>query len=72
MDKPSVGRIVHFVQKNSPEHVPGVICYVHKDGSTINIGCWDPRGNPTSGIDGVREDQTGATPLTWHWPERSK
>ncbi len=76
---PTVGRIVHITQKESPEHLPAVIVYVHPpgahrsnlalDGTLLNVGCWDPRGEPTPGIQGLPEDQTGKRPQSWHWPE---
>jgi hypothetical protein len=80
--KPAVGRIVHVTQQSSPEHVPGIVCYVHPpgafksdpatDGILINVGAWDPRGRPTEGLDGVPEDQTGKRVNAWHWPEREE
>lgn len=77
---PTVGLIVHVTQRGSPEHVPAVICYVHpsgahrsdpaKDGILLNVGCWDCHGEPTPGIQGIPEDQTGQREMSWHWPER--
>lgn len=78
---PTIGRIVHVVSIGSPEHVPAIITYVHrpgayhsdpaKDGTLLNIGMWDPAGEPTPGIQGIPEDQTCQREMSWHWPERT-
>ena len=79
--KPSVGRIVHFVQQNSPEHLAAVIAHVHptpnkhptyqaNDGVWLNLGMWTPGGDPVPGLQGVPEDQSGKRANSWHWPEK--
>jgi len=78
---PTIGRIVHITQKGSPEHLPAFVVYVHPpgahrsntalDGTLLNVGCWDVHGEPTPGIQGIPEDQTGAREQSWHWPERT-
>lgn len=80
--KPTVGRIVHFVQQHSPEHLAAVVCAVlppgahrshpEKDGTLLNLGMWSPAGHPSEGVEGVPEDQIGKRANSWHWPEREE
>jgi hypothetical protein len=83
--KPSIGRIVHFVQDNPPRygegtvHLPAVITAVWSD-TCVNLQVFTDGSN--SEIDGTNFQHakwvTSATldgsdsphPGTWHWPEK--
>lgn len=87
MAKPSIGRIVHYVD-GSGKHVPAIIADVesqdkvslavfHPTANSITSGP-DPCGNrhpvgSTLFIDSafVKHDEEKA-PKTWHWPEREE
>jgi hypothetical protein len=79
---PSVGRIVHYVAYGTPggeypvgEHRAAVITEVGFDGSSetgsvarVGLCILNPTGMFFTR--GLREDPTGQTPGSWHWPER--
>lgn len=78
--RPTIGRIVHIVnqgydfggQPMKPlSHQAAIIICVNSDGPCPTINCvqWDEFGNQSTAM-GVKEDQTGQTQRTWHWPER--
>jgi hypothetical protein len=74
LDKPSIGRIVHYVAADSPHHVPGVITRVLSE-ERVNIHLWwDP--NTVKRYDQAREgancihDETAEHVGSWHWPEK--
>lgn len=82
--KPSIGRIVHFIQQKIPSqgsgniHLPAIITYVHSetlvnlqvitDGANSEVF---PFPNPLSikWQPFVELDQTASNVGTWHWPE---
>ena len=82
--KPSIGRIVHFVQKK-PEgyseglvHIPAIIIAVWSD-TCVNLQVFTD-GSNSEGSDHYQTsvkwitssslDETGLQPRTWHWPEK--
>lgn len=82
--KPSIGRIVHFVQEKPAAygggvvHLPAVITAVWGD-TCVNLQVFTDGSN--SEVDGTNFnhikwvtsatlDATGTQPRTWHWPER--
>lgn len=73
--KPSIGRIVHYVLDGSGEHRPAVITKVfgltcvnlHVFGDACDLGK-DINRHPTS----VQYEPITETPCTWHWPEREE
>ena len=71
--RPSVGRIVHYVAYGSsggeykPEHRAAIITQVG-EGGTVGLCVLNPTGQFFNTA--VREDQSGETSGTWHWPER--
>ena len=72
---PSVARIVHFVLPNG-EHRPAVIVRVWSE-VCVNLSVFTDGENDAAygqGADTVWETSRlldpGATPGTWHWPER--
>lgn len=67
VQKPSVGRVVHFVD-GQDNCCSAQVAHVHDDGMTINIGYLDRNGvayNSTS-VAYSAEPKS----YTWHWPER--
>jgi len=68
--KPSIGRIVHYVQDGDPvRHRPAIITGV-LDGGAITaevFGLGSARF-----VSGVKEDQETKAIATWHWPEREE
>lgn len=83
--KPSIGRIVHFVQKK-PEgygevfvHLPAIIVAVFGD-TCVNLQVFVD-GNNSEGsyyanevkwVTSVTLDQTATQPRSWHWPEKTE
>jgi hypothetical protein len=82
--KPSIGRIVHFVQ-DKPEvfgsgciHLPAIITAVWGD-TCVNLQVFTD-GYNSEGVDsspGIKlitssmcDETTEPAPRTWHWPER--
>jgi len=76
--KPSVGRIVHYVQQDGT-HLPAMVVSVHH-GDKLNLLVFlDQRTYPfgfvanyTERQELVHSDETSKLPATWHWPEREE
>jgi hypothetical protein len=68
--KPSIGRIVHFVEENGA-HSAAIVTGVQGD---VIVGLLTApfRDSPMSISHpaGFTHDESGQTPATWHWPER--
>lgn len=86
--KPSIGRIVHFVQSKPYSqglvHLPAVIVAVWGP-ECVNLQVFTDMGNSeyqhpegTTAPSGVKwitsvsQDETASKPRTWHWPEREE
>jgi len=74
MDKPSVGRIVHYVLHEG-RHLPAIITDVNETEDTVNLFVfWDPlvprRYDLEKGAVDCKFDKNSVTTGTWHWPER--
>lgn len=84
--KPSIGRIVHFVQKTNLNygecivHLPAIITAVHSD-TCVNLQVFTDGSNSESGLSSnhpsakwitsaTLDQSTEPQPYTWHWPER--
>ncbi len=81
--KPSIGRIVHFVQNRpgpygaSRVHLPAIITSVWSD-TAVNLqvftDCFnsdEPNILPVKWVTTVTfDDSAEPQPRTWHWPER--
>ncbi len=67
--KPSVGRIVHYVNELRSEHVAAVVTSVEKD-TVIWVTAFYPGRVPTPIPHPVRQSEKGQEEGTWHWPER--
>lgn len=83
--KPTIGRIVHFVQSKPADyggglvHLPAVITSVHGD-TCVNLQVFTDGSNsetgPSSNLPSVKWitsatlDETATRSYTWHWPER--
>jgi hypothetical protein len=81
--KPSIGRIVHFVQKkpagygDGVVHLPAIIVAVWGD-TCVNLKVFtdgtnsDPEETlPVKWVTSASLDETETPqPRTWHWPER--
>jgi hypothetical protein len=83
--KPTIGRIVHFVQKKPEQygsgvvHLPAIITAVWGD-SCVNLQVFTdgsnsepgPNANPpsTKWITSATLDASGQQPMSWHWPEK--
>lgn len=69
--KPSIGRIVHYVQpdiyQRSGEHLAAVVTRVYPDGK-LSLQVFAE--TCTYLVFNVTEDQAGLVNGTWHWPER--
>lgn len=82
MDKPSVGRIVHYigplVEYGDGSFRAGpcraaIITNVIESGradSHVDLTIFDPNGQLVTGA--VRYDAERTTGETWHWPEREE
>jgi hypothetical protein len=71
--KPSIGRIVHFVEERSRDHIAAIITAVHeKDYVDLTIFL-PPKGMTSVGAETrslVPFEESANQPKTWHWPER--
>lgn len=69
--KPSVGRVVHFVAPyvsvGDDAHRAATIAHVNADG-TVNLGILDRNGKTFSRTNIPYDEQKAV--CTWHWPER--
>lgn len=76
MLKPTVGRIVHYVDFQNGGTDPGpcraaIVTHViepDKADAYVDLTIFDPNGYRLDGA--VKNDETRATGETWHWPER--
>lgn len=69
MQKPSIGRIVHYVAALG-EHQAAIICAVRVDEpGYVNLTTFSLFGIAIPVRD-VPFDETGREPHSWHWPER--
>ncbi len=76
--KPSVGRIVHYVDwtefGDGPRPGPcraAIVTNViepDKADAYVDLTIFDPNGQRVDGA--VKSDETRTTGETWHWPER--
>lgn len=85
--KPSIGRIVHFVQSkpfgDGLVHLPAIVVAVWGP-DCVNLQVFTDMGNsePTYNgtvapsankwITSVNRDDSASQPRTWHWPEREE
>ena len=69
MTKPSLGRIVHYVDESGTEHA-AIITHVWTD-ATINLYSF-PADNAQQGgaVLSVPLSKIWDLPASWHWPER--
>jgi hypothetical protein len=68
--KPSIGRIVHYVQDGvKVRHRPAIITAVQEGGAIEAevFGLGSARF-----VSGVMEDEETKAIATWHWPEREE
>lgn len=65
-NKPSIGRIVHYL---TPEgvHLPAIVTAA--TGDICDLIVFSPR-KPAYPVPDVRHAEPVMTPDTWHWPER--
>lgn len=63
MQKPSVGRIVHFNNNGTKE--AALIVFVHND-ELVNLVTWNAGGTQTTRT----SMRLGGEPGQWSWPER--
>lgn len=63
MQKPSIGRIVHYVNHDG-RHLAAIVTKVND--STIHIGVFDDSYVVVKYVD--YDESAGSN--TWHWPER--
>lgn len=63
MQKPSIGRIVHYVN-HSGQHLAAIVTKVND--STVHLGVFDDAYVVIKYVD--YDESTGIN--TWHWPER--
>lgn len=71
-DRPSIGRIVHFVNAGHSLGTYSSTCRAAvvtdlKDDVTVTLAVFHPRGQAF--YDGITYDE-GKAGGTWHWPER--
>lgn len=66
--KPSVGRVVHYVSGRSGNHLAAIIAFVNEDG-TVNLGAFDEFGGHMQRRH-VPYDASAKVAGSWHWPER--
>lgn len=76
--KPSVGRIVHYVCGRGV-HRPAIVTCVHSDGESVGLHVFTCYGDSFDGratyqlvnqAGNVEHDEAGKPTATWHWPER--
>lgn len=74
MNKPTVGRIVHYVLETG-RHLPAIITDCSESDETVNLFVfWDARVPQRydfeKGVIDCKQDEKEKVPSTWHWPER--
>lgn len=80
--KPSIGRIVHYVQKRPAHygdvlvHLPAIIVATHGE-TTVNLQVFTDGTNSdlenmanVKWVTSVVQDETASQVRSWHWPER--
>jgi hypothetical protein len=83
--KPTIGRIVHFVQKRPAPYgdgtlvLPAIVVAVWGD-TCVNLQVFTDSGNSEGGDNGnlamkwitsvSLDESADPAPRTWHWPER--
>jgi hypothetical protein len=80
--KPTIGRIVHYVQKKPPMygdgfvHLPAIVTAVWGD-MCVNLQVFTDGTNsdeqnmsPVKWVTSATLDETATQPRSWHWPER--
>lgn len=70
--KPSVGRIVHYVDPKFETDQPraAIVVFVHDDNIRVNLTVFDTDGTPYA-MESVPFDIEGMhKPHTWFWPPR--
>lgn len=85
MDRPTIGRIVHYVLASGPnvlEHRPAIVVGVDPSGPVnlhVFLDGFRDVGRSATGqytphftqwVASVRQDEVDHGPNTWHWPER--
>lgn len=66
-EKPSIGRVVHYVKTATPRevHLPAIIVSVG-DGPLVQLTVFSDIGGTTINV----QARQGTGAGTWHWPER--
>lgn len=65
--KPTVGRIVHYVDPESYDHDAAIVTKVNGDG-TVNLKVFGPTDTEWRATEIPESNDHIA--FTWHWPER--
>lgn len=75
-DRPTIGRIVHYVLAKNGKHRPAIVTEVHGP-TCVNLTMFpdssDGHGNSaheTSVLQGLPGEDGNYPSHTWHWPER--
>lgn len=64
--KPTVGRIVHYVNENG-EHCAAIVAKVWSD-TCVNLTLFTPNGGTESRTSASYDELPRS--YSWHWPER--
>jgi hypothetical protein len=72
MERPSIGRIVHFVSSNRVHHASIVtdVRRVMSGEEEVDLAVFTSGEDGCVSETGVLEDQKGQVVGSWHWPER--
>jgi len=68
VNKPSVGRIVHYVDLNH-EHCAAIVTGLGADDGVF-LTVFPMRGNPYPAMNVASHDEEQKVIGSWHWPER--
>jgi len=70
VQRPAVGRIVHYRQQDTGPCLAAILTEVQPDGEWVFLTVFQPDGMPGYVSHAVPRDGNGWQGHTWHWPER--
>lgn len=70
MNKPTVGRIVHYRETADADALAAVVCAVLEDGS-LALSIFNANGHPSGAREVLHEDAAEPGACRWSWPPKA-